>query len=84
MRDVLLTDERKGIISRVYNRLLNLTHEASALPCRRGWEKYLGPIDGDIWELCITSAPLVSDYLIYIYCIGYTELQLDYINGDLE
>lgn len=60
MIDVLLTDERRGIISRVYTRLINLTHYASTLPCRRGWEKDLGSIDGELWDLCMASAPLVS------------------------
>ena len=48
------------MISRVYARLLQHTHDASKLPCRRGWERDLGPIDGETWELCLTSAPLVS------------------------
>lgn len=60
MNKVLLTDERKGMISRVYVRLLNATHDASTLTYRRDWERDLGPIDGDTWELCLTSAPLVS------------------------
>lgn len=60
MNDVLSTDERKGMISRVYIRLLNSTYNANTLSCRKGWERDLGPMDGDTWELCLTSAPLVS------------------------
>lgn len=30
------------------------------MPCRRGWEKDLGTIDGDVWETLLNSVPLVS------------------------
>lgn len=60
MADVMLTEDRKGMISRVYARLIHSTHDASNLLCRKGWEKDLGPIDGETWELCLASAPLAS------------------------
>lgn len=78
MRDVLLTEDRKGMISRVYSRRLHSTRNASKLPCRKGWEKDLGPIDGEQWELCLTSVHCYQ-YLRHISCptysysIGYIE-----------
>ena len=60
MAEVFMIKDKKGMISNIYSVLLSVTHDASSLPCRRGWEKDLGPIDGETWELCLASAPLVS------------------------
>lgn len=60
MRAVLLENYKKGMISRGYYILPQSTHDASTLLCRKGWEKDLEPIDGEIWDRCLTSTPQVS------------------------
>lgn len=45
---------------RVYSIILSALQDTSALPCKRGWEKDVVDIDGDTWELCLSSEPLVS------------------------
>lgn len=55
-----MEDDKKGMISRAYNILLNAMQDPSGLPCRRGWEEDIGNIDGETWNLCLSSAPLVS------------------------
>lgn len=60
MSDVLLAKDKRGMISRVYSISLHSTHDASKLPCRKRWEKDLGAINSDKWELCLSSTPLVS------------------------
>lgn len=51
MSDVLKAEGRKGMILRIYSKLFHSIHDASKLPSRWGWEKDLGPIDREKWEL---------------------------------
>lgn len=48
------------MISRGYSILLNALQNPAKLPCRKGWEKDIGAIDGETWELFLSSAPMVS------------------------
>lgn len=65
--------DKKGMISRSYNILLNAIQDSSKLPCRHGWEKDIGAIDGETWDLCLTSAHLVfvsaSQKLSHLYLL---------------
>lgn len=60
IQEVLLESDKEGMISRSYNILPNATQDSSKLPCRWGWETDASTIDGETWDICLSSAPLVS------------------------
>lgn len=60
IQSILMEKDKKGMIFRCYNILLNQLQDSSRLPCRNGWENDVGAIDGESWDLCLSAAPLVS------------------------
>lgn len=60
IQGILMETEKKGMISRGCNILLNAIQEPSKLTFRSGWERDVGTIDGEAWNLCLSSTPLVS------------------------
>lgn len=81
--EVFNTRDKRGMISRAYNILLNSVLDASTVPARRGWERDLGALDGETWDLCLSSARMVSvsasqrvSHLMLLHRAYRTPLQL--------
>lgn len=60
VQGILMENEKKGMIPRGYNIILNALQDPASLPCRRKWVEDVGPLDGEMWSLCLASAPVVS------------------------
>lgn len=60
IKEVFMALDKWGMISQVYSMFLGALQGTSDLPCRRGWEQDVGDIDDNIWEACLSAAPLVS------------------------
>lgn len=73
IQGTFMDEDKKGMISRGYKILLSALQDPSRLPCRQGWEGDIGAIDGEKWDLCLSSAPLVSvsasQKLLHLYML---------------
>lgn len=83
IQSIIMEKDKKGMISRCYNTLLNQLQDSSKLPCRQGWENDVGTIGGEDWDLCLSAAPLLSvsasqrlSHLYLLYRAYRTPLQL--------
>lgn len=60
LMEVLWADARKGLISKVYSKLLSSVQDHTSLKCKTWWVEDIGDIDWDQWDMALESIPAVS------------------------